>query len=272
MTAPTALGAPSASTRSASGGISVAVISLAPVKSLGLTRVEEVELTQTRVVGDHEFFLVDEDNRLFVAVRFGALVTVRPELDGDRLALTFPDGTRVAGEVEPGPAVKTDFYGFRTVKGNEMLGPWSEALSAFVKQPVRLIKAVAGDGFDVTPVSIVSSASIERLGEETGSPVDRRRFRMLLQVDGCEPHEEDTWTRVQIGEAVVRIGSELGGPIPRCAVITQSPDTGKRDLDTLRVIKGYRGKAPEGILFGVYASIETPGRVRVGDNVVPSPA
>jgi hypothetical protein len=129
---------------------------------------------------------------------------------------------------------------------------------------------VAGDGFDLTPVSIVTSASIERLSEETGKPVDRRRFRMLLQLEGCEAHEEDTWARVQVGETVFQIGSKLGGPVPRCAVITHNPGTGERDLDTLRLIKRYRGQAAEGILFGAYASIEKSGRVRVGDRVVPS--
>jgi uncharacterized protein YcbX len=43
-----------------------------------------------------------------------------------------------------------------------------------------------------------------------------------------------------------------------------------RDLDTLRVIKGYRGvRDGEAIDFGVYAAVEQPGRVRVGDPVEP---
>ena len=93
---------------------------------------------------------------------------------------------------------------------------------------------------------------------------------MLLTIDGCEPHEEDTWSggRVRAGEAVLRVG----GPVPRCAVTTQDPSTGVRTLDTLGAIKSYRGvRAQDGksIDFGVYAAIEQPGRVRVGDAVEP---
>jgi uncharacterized protein YcbX len=46
---------------------------------------------------------------------------------------------------------------------------------------------------------------------------------------------------------------------------------GAVDLDTLRLIKDYRGqRADDGaILFGVYARVERPGRVRVGDRVEP---
>ena len=52
---------------------------------------------------------------------------------------------------------------------------------------------------------------------------------------------------------------------------SKSPDTGVKDLDTLRTIKRYRpdvdGEEP--IPFGVYGSVERPGRVRVGDRVEP---
>lgn len=60
----------------------------------------------------------------------------------------------------------------------------------------------------------------------------------------------------------------VSGPVPRCALTTRSPDTGERDLDTLRLIKGYRGvRNGEAIDFGVYARVVRPGRVRVGDVV-----
>ena len=91
---------------------------------------------------------------------------------------------------------------------------------------------------------------------------------MLLDLDGCAEHEEDTWDgrRLRVGEAVLRVG----GPVPRCAATTRHPESGVRDLDTLRLIKGYRGvRDGEAIDFGVYALVEEPGRVRVGDPVEP---
>ena len=60
----------------------------------------------------------------------------------------------------------------------------------------------------------------------------------------------------------------VSGPVDRCAATTRHPDTGERDLDTLRLIKDYRGQAPDGsICFGMLARVESPGRVRVGDTV-----
>jgi uncharacterized protein YcbX len=71
---------------------------------------------------------------------------------------------------------------------------------------------------------------------------------------------------VRVGEAVVRVA----GPVPRCAVTTQDPDSGVRTLDTLAGIKSYRGlRDGKKLDFGVYFDVVEPGRVRVGDTVEP---
>ena len=116
------------------------------------------------------------------------------------------------------------------------------------------------------PVTLVSEASLDRLAREAGRSVDGRRFRMLLTLAGCAEHEEDGWEgrSVRIGAAVVRVG----GPVPRCAATTRDPDTGMRDLHTLRLIRGYRGlRDGDAIDFGVYARVERSARVRTGDVV-----
>ena len=63
----------------------------------------------------------------------------------------------------------------------------------------------------------------------------------------------------------------VGGPVDRCAVTTRDPETGERDLDTLRLLKDYRGQRESdgAVLFGVYAYVERPGVVRVGDAFTP---
>jgi len=122
------------------------------------------------------------------------------------------------------------------------------------------------DASAVVVTSVLSRPSYERLGEELDAEIDPRRFRMLFELDGCDAHEEDGWSGrlVRFGDAVLRIG----GPVPRCAITTQDPDTGIRSLDTLRGIKSYRGlRDGRAIDFGVYAEVERPGRVRVGDAV-----
>jgi uncharacterized protein YcbX len=120
----------------------------------------------------------------------------------------------------------------------------------------------------VRTVTFLSDASVEELGRQAGlgATPDVRRFRMLVGLGGCRPHEEDGWdgAAMRLGEAIVRVG----GPVARCATTTRSPETGKRDLDTLRAIKAYRAlRGGKHIDFGVYGDVERPGRVRVGDPI-----
>jgi uncharacterized protein YcbX len=251
----------------------LARISTTPVKSLLLHHPEEILLEPFGVACDRRFYLIREDGRLLAGLHHGPLALVRADWDPDpdRLTLTFPDGEVVAGDVRLAEPVLTDFWGHR-VEGHAVEGPWAEALSTFAGRVVRLVKAdTPAGGVDAEPVTLVSSESVAELARQAGfESVDARRFRMLLEIEGCEPHEEDTWRgrRVRLGEAV----AEIGGPVPRCATTTRDPATGKRDFDTLREIAAYRGKRDgKKIDFGVYAQVLEPGRVRVGDPVEPEP-
>jgi uncharacterized protein YcbX len=252
---------------------SVARISIAPVKGLALVERDAVLLEPTGVRENRRFHIVDADGRRYNQLRHGALVQIRPDYDGDRLALHFPDGTTAEGEVALGEAITTDFYG-RRVDGHIADGPWSAALSEWAGRPLRLVQSAPGEAIDRGSghVSLVSRASLEELGRQAGGngAVDGRRFRMLFELDGCEPHEEDSWVKRQlrIGEAVVYLRNDVG----RCAITTQNPDSGVPDLDTLRAIKAYRSetaneKGKKHLPFGVYGKVVEPGRVAVGDDV-----
>jgi uncharacterized protein YcbX len=254
----------------------VAWLTIAPVKGLALVAAEEVLLTRDGVADNRRFWLVDEDGRMYAQLRDGRLAQVRPTYDAERerLELRFPDGSAVAGDVALDGRVVTDFYG-RPVSGRLVEGPWAEALSTFVGRPLRLVRADRpGGGVDRGrgQVSLVSEASLAELGRQAGldTPVDGRRFRMLVGVRGTRPHEEDEWCgrSVRVGEATVRVLAQVA----RCAITTRNPDTGERDFDTLRAIRRYRGlRDGEAIDFGVYGDVLEPGRVRVGDAVEPRP-
>jgi uncharacterized protein YcbX len=248
-------------------------ISIAPVKGLGLVHPESVLLERYGVRENRRFHIVDADGRRFNQLRNGAFVKIRPEYDAEteQLTLRSPDGSFAEGVVSLGAEVTTDFYG-RPVVGNYVEGPWSDALSGWGGQLLRLVQSPPGLAVDRARghVSLISTASLAELGREAkqGEPVDGRRFRMLFELDGCEPHKEDGWVsqQVQIGEAVISIRGDVG----RCAITTQNPETGTPDLDTLRTIAAYRGfteneAGERHIPFGVYGEVVEPGRVTVGD-------
>ncbi len=249
----------------------LARINVTPVKGTTLLHPERVELTSIGIPENRRYWLVDERGSLYSGSDHGPLVAVRAEAEGDRLRVTFPDGGRLESDgSRTAGSVTTNFYG-RTVPGHVVAGPFSEAWSSYVGAPVRLVRGDHdGDGPDEMPLTLVSYASVRSLAEGGGhdGELDPLRFRLNLELEGCDPYEENSWDgrRVRIGGAVIR----LGGPVPRCIVTTQDPATGLKDWDTLGQIAAQRAQIPGGGLpFGMYATVETPGAVAVGDPVDP---
>ena len=248
-------------------------ISIAPVKALHVVNPDEVELGTAGVTGDRRFWLVDANRTLVNGKGHPELMRVRPEWDegSRRLALAFPDGSVVEGEVEPGGPFAAQLYG--TPHPSRIVpGPWQEALSEFAGEPLTLLWSEGGAqdrGSDRGGwATLVSRGSLERLRAEAGAddPIDGRRFRMLFEIDGVDAHAEDGWIgrRVAIGDAVVAPLGDVG----RCVVTTCDPDTAVSDFDTLKLLAGYRREgATEPLPLGVYCDVAVPGRVRVGDPV-----
>jgi uncharacterized protein YcbX len=251
----------------------VSRISIAPVKGMALLHPDEVRLEGHGVSTNRRFHVIDENGRRYGQLRNGTLVRIVPEYDeaADRLTLRFPDGAVVSGKIELGEPLSTDFYG-RSVAGHVVEGPWAEAISGYAGRNLRMVKTdEPGAGVDRArgPVSLLGDESLAELARRGGrNEMDGRRFRMLIGIAGAQPHEEEAWLgrRVRVGEAVVAL-NEI---VARCAITTQSPETGIPDFDTLREVERYRGaRNGKYIDFGVAGSVEQPGLVRVGDPVEP---
>lgn len=255
----------------------VSALRVAPVKALALVQRDEVFLDRFGVAENRRFYLIhaESSKRLSAAMR-AKLAPVRANYDERRnvLSLCFSDGRVVEASVELGEEVTTPFA-TRPVRGRVVEGPFAEALRRELGREVRLARCDE-PGATIDPgraVSLVSRASVELLTRASNAPklVDVRRFRMLIEVDGCEAHEEESWAgrHVRIGEAVVLVRE----PLERCVVTEHDPETGQRDFPTLDAIRAYRGLSERGTIdFGVVGAVSEPGRVRVGDPVEPLPS
>lgn len=255
----------------------VHALQLTPVKGLRVVSRERVFLTPTGVSEDRRFYLVDERGRMVNSKQLGTLNEIVAEYEhGARtLALTFPDGAVVAGDVEPGEQIDTRFYS-RPATAHELRGGFSEAVSEHVGRPVRLVEGLDRNGIDrgrKGAISLVSQASLGALARFAGADeVDARRFRMLVVVGGLdEPHEEDTWVgeQLRVGAALVRVRGHVG----RCNITHRHPETGDADLRTLDLLRQYRAEldTTEPLAFGVYGEVREPGAVAVGDAIALTP-
>jgi hypothetical protein len=116
---------------------------------------------------------------------------------------------------------------------------------------------------DCRPFSMFSLQSARQLAEETGTPMDKRRFRANVYVDLMSAQgfgeNEFVGRSLRIGpKAVVTILERD----PRCMMITLDPDTGEKTPAILKKL----AQAHEG-MAGVYGAVMVEGMLHKGDSV-----
>jgi uncharacterized protein YcbX len=116
---------------------------------------------------------------------------------------------------------------------------------------------------DCRPLSIFAVQSAKKLGEETGTSVDKRRFRANVYLD-----LNSSWGFVEdafVGKTL-RIGSKVVVSVverdPRCMMITLDPDTAEKSPAILKAV----AQAHEG-MAGVYGALLAEGMIHKGDSV-----
>jgi uncharacterized protein YcbX len=257
-------------------GHTVTRLSITPVKGLMLHHPDSIDLTAQGARGDRLFYLLDSTGQLQSCTGNPGLYGLRAVYDNDSHLLEITRGNHVllSRTVEPAAAVETDMWGLRTIRSDIVADPmWSSFFSDIVGKPVQLLQA-RGSAYDVQPVTLLGTSSVQELARHAGlTEVDSRRFRMLIEFSGGQPHVEDSW-----GEMLLKVGDAVlrgGGPVKRCAAVTRAPDTGAVNLHTIRLITGYRGRQTSalgvGAHFGVYADVIRPGTISVGDTLTVCP-
>ena len=116
---------------------------------------------------------------------------------------------------------------------------------------------------DCRPLSILSVQTARKLEDETGVPVDKRRFRANVYVDLANDaaFAEDAFVgrTLRIGEKVV---VQVLQRDARCMMITLDPDTAAKTPAILKAV----AQAHEG-MAGVYAAVLVEGLIRKDDAV-----
>jgi uncharacterized protein YcbX len=137
------------------------------------------------------------------------------------------------------------------------------ALAADYGGPVTLLQS--GRGLqDSAPVSLLGLATVDYLSQQVGTVLETVRFRPNIVVEAAngEPFAEDDW----LGALLVFGAGDDGARLrvnrkdPRCMMVNLDPVTVEQNPAVLRQIVREREKCT-----GIYAAVEQPGLVRVGD-------
>lgn len=130
------------------------------------------------------------------------------------------------------------------------------------------IVEVPGEALSDNPdklLSIANLASVKDIERVARAPVDPRRFRANLHLEGLPAWAEMNWPGREISIGEVRL--EIVARIDRCAATEVDPDTGARDLHLLKILQQGFGHVD----CGVYARVVAGGTMRKGDPVEPPP-
>ncbi|MFP3978644.1 MOSC domain-containing protein [Marinobacter sp. KMM 10035] len=249
-----------------------------PVKSLTGIEVSCFEMDDFGPKGDRRWMIVDEERRFVTQRELPELAKVSTSLHGGSVSIHVPgqgDFLLQQTDRELRVLVWRDW-----VKALEGGSAASEALSRYCGRSLRFVympdssfrRVDAGhvseyrrvgfaDGF---PFLITNLASLSELNGRLEAPVDMRRFRPNIVIEGMAPWQEDHWRKLLVGEQSFNVVK----PSSRCVLTTVDPDTGLKDpgLQPLRALSGYR-RTPDGVIFGQNAIHESPGIIHVDDSV-----
>lgn len=278
-----------------------------PVKSMQGEQLEQAELTSRGLVGDRAYALIDNETgkvvsaksvRLFPDLLFCQATFLDPPRSGAEpppVRITLPNGTTVVSDssdsdralsayfrrdVRLARSAPEDFTIDQYHPDVEGVGPDArrdtveeqKLGSAFFAAAGLDSPVPVGAFFDLFPVSVLTTSTLERLHElRPETQFDQRRFRMNLIVEANEPgFVENGWVgrELLIGDGV-RLIVALSDP--RCVMTTLAQGDLPADSGVLRTLAQHNKLriAGEGEFpcAGAYAVVNGHGTIRISDPV-----
>ncbi|MDP9334418.1 MAG: MOSC domain-containing protein [Actinomycetota bacterium] len=284
----------------------VATLSRFPVKSMQGERLAAAELTESGVVGDRAYALVETDTGKVLSAKNPRLGTqllgcraafVEAAGSGDEppaVRITLPDGSAVTSDARDADATLSGFLGREVTlqraapedftidqyhpdvedldpEGHRDTVTESKLGAAFFAQAGMPSPVPSGSFLDLFPVSVLTTSTLAQLQAlRPESRFDERRFRMNVVVDTSEDgFVENGWVgrSLQIGDTV-RLTVSLSDP--RCVMTTRAQDDLPEDTQILRTLARHNRLDVAGGLYpcaGVYAVVEAAGTIGAGDQV-----
>ena len=118
--------------------------------------------------------------------------------------------------------------------------------------------------FDDATISLISSATIAKVSQESGVPVDSRRFRanIVIECEEGEPFLEERWMggTLVFGEKGPAVRVTMRDA--RCSMLNLDPDTAEQEPRVLKTVMRLNQNNA-----GVYGTVVRTGTIRIGEPV-----
>ena len=261
-----------------------------PVKSAAGTSQAAAKLTACGLEGDRRLMIVTPEGHFLTQRRFPKMALIKPwPATPGSVTVNAPGMPKLHVDVENDSthAVEVEVWGDRVSATG--CGPAAEKwFTQFLGTPCQLVylpdtsKRLTDHGkfgpdeivsfADAYPYLLLSGASLRGLNQKLAakqvSPIPMDRFRPNFIISGdIEPHAEDNWKRIRIGEAIFTVAK----PCSRCSIPNVNQETGDRTQEPSRTLATYRAW-DKAIWFGQNLIQETNAgsssiQLKVGDAV-----
>lgn len=257
--------------------ITLSQLRIHPVKSCAGIELESADTSPFGLQYDRRWMMVDENGVMRTQRKHARMCLIQPELHNGQLSLNAPamdeltvDQATTARSVPVTVTVWKDQCS--ALDCGDEAAAW---LSEFMRLPTRLVYfpeneirqvdlnyaqpgdiTAFSDGF---PYLLISQASLDALNSRLQSPVEMRRFRPNLVVEGCEAFAEDQWQTLQIGDVQFRRVKACG----RCVIPSIDPDTAEKQPEVIKTLADFR-TTDNRILFGQNLTASGQGLLRTG--------
>lgn len=222
-----------------------------PVKSCAGIEVDSLNFDRNGPVGDRRFVIASPEGDFITQRELPAMARIQPRFERGELVLSYPERAEIRVSMKSSSEPQRVRIWSDEVTGVDCGDNVSVWLSDILGQTARLFMlpennarradskyapndtAVGyADGF---PLLIVTQESLDALSEIAQLPVDVRRFRPNVVVEGAaSAFVEREWAAL-----MTRKGNRLPlvKPCERCVIPTRDPDTLERSPGVMNALK-----------------------------------
>jgi hypothetical protein len=238
-----------------------------PVKSMQGERLERAEVTAAGVTGDRAWAVVDPaTGEGLSAKRERRLLEAAARSEDASVVVSLPDGTEAeAGDPALDVAVSAWLDRALELRTADPARPTTFGVHLAADDdasPVFEVPNPAGTFFDLAPLHLLSTASLAAMVPH--HPEGRwevARFRPTILVDVADAgFVDDAWVGATLAIGPLRARVEQA--TVRCSMPTRAQPGLPRDVEIARSLNAHHGGD-----LGVYAWVDAPGAIAVGDPV-----
>lgn len=256
--------------------ITLSQLTIYPVKSCAGIKLKTAYTSPFGLQYDRRWMLVDSNGVMLTQRQHPRMCLIQPALDNGRLSLSAPAMDKLYVEqstvtlpvsVWEDQCSALDCGDQAAAWLSEFMGV-STRLVYFPEDEIRQVDLAYAQPGDITafsdgfPYLLISQASLDALNSRLQTPVQMRRFRPNLVVEGCEAFAEDQWQSLLMGD----VQFKRVKPCSRCVIPSIDPHTAQKNPEVVRTLASFR-KTGKRVLFGQNLTASGKGRLHTGMTV-----